>query len=169
MVWGLGLHHSCKFFSHLWRPKPARRRLVLFLWTKALPYSPHFYPDKFYNGSRIEGKCQISLLLNHSANTIQSTTMEWPWHLSAEPWVFFDFFPPVEPPYPVPFHWVGNSPGAFQPVPYPVSFVWVGISQYLSTESHSVFRPKVCMPRMFHPSPHIFPTRRGQVTCSTAK
>ena len=25
-------------------------------------YFPHFYPDKFYNGSQIEEKCQISLL-----------------------------------------------------------------------------------------------------------
>ena len=39
---------------------------------------------------------------------------------------------------PVPFHWVGNSLGIFQSVPHPVSFDWVGISQYLSTEPHSV-------------------------------
>ena len=32
--------------------------------------------DKFYNGSQIEEKCQMSLLLNHSAKTIQSPTME---------------------------------------------------------------------------------------------
>ena len=25
-------------------------------------YFPHFYPEKFYNGSQIEKKCQISLL-----------------------------------------------------------------------------------------------------------
>ena len=47
---------------------------------------------KFSNGSQIEGKCQISLLLNHLAKTIQSSTMERPPHLSAKPWVFLDFF-----------------------------------------------------------------------------
>ena len=67
-------------------------------------YFPHFYPDKFYKGSQIEEKCQISLLLNHSAKTIQSPTIERPQHLSAEPQVVLDFFFPIEPPYPVPFH-----------------------------------------------------------------
>ena len=43
-----------------------------------LSYIPYFYPDKFYNGSQIEEKCQISLLLNHLAKTIQSSTMEQP-------------------------------------------------------------------------------------------
>ena len=55
-------------------------------------YFLHFYPDKFYNGSQIEEKCQISRLLNHSAKTIQSPTMERSQHLSAEPRVFLDFF-----------------------------------------------------------------------------
>ena len=152
MVWGLGLHHSCKFLSHLRKPKPAGRSLVPFLQSKALIDSPHFYPDKFYNGSQIEGKCQISLFFNHLAKTVQSPTMEWPWHLSAEPWVFLDFFP-IEPPYPGPSHWVGNSPGIFQPAPHPVSFAWVGISLYLSAEPYSVSRPWVGMSQMFHPGP----------------
>ena len=93
-------------------------------------YFPHFYPDKFYKGNQIEGKCQISLLLNHLAKAIQSPTMERPQHLSAETQVFLNFFP-IEPPYPVPFHWVSNSPGIFQLPPHPVSFDWVGIPQYL--------------------------------------
>ena len=103
-------------------------------------HSPHFYPDKFCDGSQIEGKCQISLLLNHSAKTIQSPTMERPEHLSAETQVFLDFFQ-SRPPYSVPFHWVGNSPGIFQSAPHPVSFDWVGIPQYLSTKPHSLSRP----------------------------
>ena len=171
MVWGLGLHHSCKFLIHLRKPKPAGRSLVPFLQSKALIDSPHFYPDKFYNGSQIEGKCQISLFFNHLAKTVQSPTMEWPWHLSAEPWVFLDFFP-IEPPYPGPSHWVGNSPGIFQPAPHPVSFAWVGISRYLSAELHSVSRPGVGISWIFFTHPHhssIFPAGRGQVTCSTIK
>ena len=72
---GLGPHHSCKFLSHLRKPKLAQRSLVPFLQSKALMYFPHFYPDIFYNGSQIEKKCQISLLLNHSAKTMQS--LQW--------------------------------------------------------------------------------------------
>ena len=43
--------HSSKFLSHLTTPKSARRSIVTFLQSKALVYSPHFYPDKFYKGS----------------------------------------------------------------------------------------------------------------------
>ena len=146
-VWGVGLHHSHKFLSYLRKLKPAGRSLVPFLQSKALIYFSHFYPDKFFNGSQIEEKCQTSLLLNHSAKTMQSPTMKQPQHLSAKPWVFLNFFP-IEPPYPVPFHWVGNS-GIFQPAPHPVSFAWVRISGYLSTKPHLVSRPWVSIPWMF--------------------
>ena len=95
-VWGLGLHDSHKFLSHLRKPKPARGSLVTFLQSKALMYFPHFYPDKFYNGSQIEEKCQIRPLI-HSAKTIKSPTTEQPSHPSAEPWVFLDFFHNWEP------------------------------------------------------------------------
>ena len=61
-------------------------------------YFLHFYPDKFSKGSQIEKKYQISLLLNHSAKTIQSPTIERPQHLSAEPRVFLYFFPQLSPP-----------------------------------------------------------------------
>ena len=92
-VRGLCLHHSCKFLSHLRKPKLAQRSLVPFLQSKALMYFPHFYPDIFYNGSQIEKKCQISLLLNHSAKTMQS--LQWSnlgiFQLSP---LFLDFFPP---------------------------------------------------------------------------
>ena len=63
-----------------------------------LIYFLHFYPDKFYNGSQIEGKCRISLLLNHLAKTIQSSTMGRPQHLSAKPQVFLDLFHNQAPP-----------------------------------------------------------------------
>ena len=109
-------------------------------------YFPHFYPDKFYNSHKTEVKCQISLLLNHSARIIQTM---WHWHLSAKPWVFLDFFPNWAP-LPVPFHWIDNSPGIFQPAPHPVYFAWVGTSQHLSTEPYSGSRPWVCMPWMLH-------------------
>ena len=99
-----------KFLSHLRKPKLAGRCLVPFLQSKALMYYPHFYPDKFYNGSQTEERCQMSLLLKHSAKTFESPTTEWPQHLSAEAQVFLDFFP-IEPCYPVPFHCVGTSPG----------------------------------------------------------
>ena len=65
--------------------------MTLFFRAKLI-YFPHFYPDKFCNGSQIEGKCQISLLLNHSAKTIQSPTTDRTQHLSAEPWVFLSYF-----------------------------------------------------------------------------
>ena len=81
MVWGLGLHHSSKFLCHLRKPKPARRSLVPSLWRKVLMYFPHFYPNKFYKDSWMEEKCQISLLPMHSAEIIQSSTMEWPQYL----------------------------------------------------------------------------------------
>ena len=92
MVWRLSLHHSLKFLSHLRKTKLTRRSLVLFLQSKALMCFPHFYPEKFYKVSQIEGKYQITLLLNQSTKTIQSSTMEWPQHLSAETRVFLDFF-----------------------------------------------------------------------------
>ena len=140
MVWGLSLHHSLKFLSHLRKTKLTRRSLVLFLQSKALMCFPHFYPEKFYKVSQIEGKYQITLLLNQSTKTIQSSTMEWPQHLSAETRVFLDFFQ-SRPPYSVPFHWMGNSPDIFQPAPHPVSFDWVRIPQYLCTEPHALSRP----------------------------
>ena len=77
--------------------KLARRNLVPFLQSKALIYFPHFYPDKFYNGSQIEEKCQVNILLNHSAKIIQSFTMKQPQDLSAEPWAFLDSFPHLSP------------------------------------------------------------------------
>ena len=102
-VWELGLHHSRKFLSRQRKRKPARRWLVSFLWSKTLKYFPHFYPDKFYNDSQIEEKCQISLLLNHSAKTIQSPTMEQPRHLSAKPGIpqFFPSWAPLSSTFPL--------------------------------------------------------------------
>ena len=90
---GLGSQHSGKFLSHLRKTKLARRSLVPFVQSKALMYFSHFYPDKFYNGSQIEEKCQTSLLLNHSAKTIQSPTLEQPRNLSVRSQVFLNFFP----------------------------------------------------------------------------
>ena len=107
-------------------------------------YFPHFYSDKFYKGNQIEEKCQISLLLNKSAKTIQSPTMELPQHLSVGPRVFFDFFPnrvPLLSTFPV-----GGKFWHLSASPLPSIFggnshLWVGIPQYLSTEPHSVSRP----------------------------
>ena len=114
--------------------------------------SPHFYPDKFCNGSQIEGNCQISLLLYHSAKTIQSPTMEQPWNLSVRSQVFLNIFPNWALSRPVPFYWVTIALASLSQPPspnswHPVSFDWVGISPYLSTEPHSSW---VSMPRMFH-------------------
>ena len=61
-VWGLGLHHFRKFLSQQRKPKLAGRSLVPFLQSKVLMNFSHVYTDKFYNGSQIEEKCQISLL-----------------------------------------------------------------------------------------------------------
>ena len=74
--------------------------------------------------------------------------MEEPQHLSANPWVFLCFFSWAPPP-------THTFPlgGIFQAAPHPVSFTWVGISQYFSLESHSVSRPWLGMPWMFHPLP----------------
>ena len=98
-------------------------------------HSPHFYPDKFCDGSQIEGKCQISLLLNHSAKTIQSPTVEQPRNLSVRSQVFLNFFPNWALSRPVPFYWVTIALASFSQPPspnswHPVSFDWVGISQY---------------------------------------
>ena len=129
-------------------------------------YFPHFYPDKFYNGQSNWGKSV------RSASYL--TTQPRPF--SPLQWSNLGIFQPsprdsliffsIEPPYPVLFHLGCNSPGSFQPARYPVSFAWVGLSLYLSTESHSLSRPWVGMPWMFHPVPppppaSIFPTRRG--------
>ena len=133
-----------------------------------------FYPDKSYNGSQIEGKCQISLLLNHLAKTIQSPKMEQPQHLSVRPQVFLNFFPNWALSRPVPFHWVAIALASFSQPHHPppqlltpsifwlggnisVSFDWVGISQYLSAELHSVSRSCMSMPLMFHT--HTFPSQ----------
>ena len=71
-------------------------------------------------------------------------------------------FFPIEPSYPVPFHWVGNSSGIFQPAPHPVSFDWVGISLYLSTEPYSLSRSWVGMPRIFNLTAPPPPTHTHQ-------
>ena len=151
-AWGLGLHHAHKVLSHLRKLKLARRSLVLFLQSNALMYFPHFHPDKFYSGSQIEEKCQISLLTTQPR---PFSPLQWSnlgiFQLS--PSYSSIFFSPIEPPYPVPFYCVGNSPGIFQPAPHPVSFAWVGISLYLSAEPYSVSRPWVGMSQMFHPGP----------------
>ena len=158
MVWGLALHHSYKFLSHLRKLKLTAKTLVPFLWSKVVVFSPHFYANKFYKGSQTEGKCQISLLLNHSVKTTQFPTTKWPRCLSAKPWVFLNVFQFT--PSPVSFHWVGNSPGIFKPhPPTPITFDWVGTSWCLSTEPHSLPRPWVGMPWIFHlshPHPQYF-------------
>ena len=134
-----------------------------FIRSKALIYSPHFSLNKFDKGSRIEEKCQISLLPNHSAKTTQSPTTEEPQHLSAKPWVFpqvFSWAPLPAPPCPS-IGWV--FPGIFQAAPHPVSFTWGGISQYLSIEPHSVSRPWLDMPWIFHaPPPASFQLGKGR-------
>ena len=86
-VWGPGLHHSYKFISHLRKTKISR--------VDSCPFLPEqrsnifsFYPDKFYKGSGIEEVSNWPL----TYKTISSPTMEQPWHFSAKPQVFFDFF-----------------------------------------------------------------------------
>ena len=150
-VWELGLHHSHKFLTHL-RKLKLDRSLVLFLQSKALIYFPHFYPNKFFNNSQIEEKCQISFLLNHSAKTIQSPTTERPRHLSAKPWYPL-IFSQLSTPLPSSFPLGGQFPWHLSASPHPVSFACMGIYQYLSTEFHSVSRPWEGMLRMFHPPP----------------
>ena len=124
MVWGLALHHSYKFLSHLRKLKMTGRTLAPFLWSKAAIYSPHFYANKFYKGSQTEEKCQISLLLNHSVKTTQFPTTERPQCLSVKHWVFLDVFQLA--PTPVSFHWLGNSPGIFKPHTPPSIFLLDG-------------------------------------------
>ena len=120
MVWGLCLHHSRKFLSHLRKLKLARRGVLsLFFRTKPSYIFLSFILTNSIMAVKLR-KCQISLL------TTQSPTTEHPWHLSAEPGVFLDFFSQSSPPYPVPFYCVSNSPGitsgpskpGWQPVPF---------------------------------------------------
>ena len=168
MVWGLALHHSYKFLSHLRKLKLTAKTLVPFLWSKVV-YSPHFYANKFYKGSQTEGKCQLSLLLNHSVKTTQFPTTKWPRCLSAKPWVFLNVFQLTPPP--VSFHWVGNSPGIFKPHPPPPYLLtgWEFHGVFHTSPTHCLDHEWVC-PGCFicpTPTPSIFLTGRGQVTCST--
>ena len=106
-----------------------------------LSYFPHFYPDKFYNGSQIEEKGQISLLLNHLAKTIQSSTTERPQHLSAEPQVFLDFFPQLN--MPTQFLSIGWAIllASFSQPPMQYLLTEWEFSRCASTKPYSVSRP----------------------------
>ena len=169
-VWRLGLHHSRKFLSHLRKPKLAGRSLVPFLQSKALMYFPHFYPDKFYNGSQIEEKCQISLLTTQprQLSALQRSNLGIYQPSPGYSLIFF-FFQSI-PPYPVPFHWMGNSSGIFQPPPTQHLLTgWGFFSIFPPSPTQCLDHEWVC-PRCFtRVPPSIFPTRRGQVTCSTTK
>ena len=165
-IWGLGLHHSSKFLSHLRKPKLARRSLVPFHQSKALMYFPHFYPEKFYNGSQIEKKCQISLLTSQ------------PRPFSPLQWSDLSIFQ-LSPAYssifssralPAQYLSTGRAIllASFSQPPMQYLLTEWEFSRYLSTKPYSMSRPWVGDALDVSP-PSIIPPGRGQVTCSAAK
>ena len=68
--------------------------------------------------------------------------------------IFFNRVPPHPPPRTLLL-------GIFHPGSHPLSFDWLGIYQYLSTEPHSVSRPWVGMPQIFHPLPQYLSNWEG--------
>ena len=153
-VWGLGLHDSHKFLSHLRKPKLARRSLVTFLQSKALMYSPHFYPDKFDNGSQIEGKCQISLLSTQPRplSPLQRSNLGILQLSPGYSLIFFHNWDPLPSTFPLggqfPWHRSASLPPSIFWLSgnFSVSFNW----------AHSVSRPWVSMPQMFQPGPSLY-------------
>ena len=133
-----------------------------------LSYS-HVYPDKAYKGSLIEGNCQISLLPNHSAKTAQFPTMEQPWRLSAEPWVFLNLFS-IDALCPRAFSLDGYSLASFSqsPTQY-LSAVWKPLSIFQPSPSQCLDHEWVYPGYFTRALSTIFPTGSGQVTCSTTK
>ena len=133
MVWGLGPHHSHKFLQ------PGE---VLSLFFRA-KLSCIFFTFILKNSTK-------AIKLRKSVRSASYLTTQ-PRPFSPLQWSnlgifqsgpkYSSIFFPIKPPYPVPFTWVGNSSGIFQPAPHPVSLGWVGLPQYLSTEPHSVSRP----------------------------
>ena len=133
-------------------------------------YFPHFYTDKFYKGNQIEEKCQISLLLNNSAKTIQSPTMEQPWHLSAEPIIPRFFSPQLSPTTQcLSTGWAILLASFSHPLTQYLLPGWEFLCIFQLSPTQCLDHEWVC-PRCFTQAPpSIFPTWRGQVTCSTTK
>ena len=134
-------------------------------------YFSYFCPKTFHIGSQNEEKCQISLLPNHSARTTQAPTMEQPQCLSAKPWVFLDIFqlsPSPPTPKDLATGWVFPWASFSQALTQYLLIGWEFISIFQLSPIQCLDHEWVC-PRYFTPHPSIFPTGRGQVTCSTSK
>ena len=109
MVWELCLHYSCKFLSHLRKLKPASKHLAPFCQSEALIYIS-FHPNKFYKGSQLEEKFQISLLTTQKRPCIPLKQSDLS-IFQANSRYFLIFFswhhphPSPSPSPPVPFHY----------------------------------------------------------------
>ena len=172
-VWWLGLHHSHKLLSHLRKLNwPGGVLSIFFRGKLSFIFLTFILTNSIMTVKLKKSVRSTSYLTTQPSlfSILQQSNLGIFQLSPGYPLFFSQLSYPPPPHYPVPFPWVGNSPGIFQPAPYPISFAWVGISQYLSAEPHSVSRPWVGMPWIFHlPPSSIFPTRRGQVTCSTTK
>ena len=136
--------------------------LVPFLQSKALMYFPHFYPDKFYNGSQIGEKCQNSQDCSVPYNGGTSASFSRALGIAR-------FFSQLRPSTQYLSTGWAILLAPFSQTP----------NQYLLTgwEFFSVFQPSpiqcldhewVCLGCFTRAHPSICSTRRGQV-CSTAK
>ena len=174
MIWGLGLHHPHKFLSLLRKAQPAKRSLVPFFHSKALIHS-HLYPDRFYKGSRIEVVRSASYLTTQPrpVSPLQRSNLSI---FQLSPGYSSIFFSVEQPPppytHPVLFHWVVIHLASFSHLPrstFPLGGNF--LVSFNRAEPHSCLDHEWVSPGCFtgSPLPHIFPTGRGRVTCSTAK
>ena len=132
-------------------------------------YFPHFYPDKFYNGSQIEEKCQISLLTTQprQLSALQRSNLGIYQPSPGYSLIFFFFSRSPHTQY-LSTGWAILLASFSQPPTQHLLTVWdFGIFQTSPTQclDHEWVYPR-CFTRV---PPSIFPTRRGQVTCSTTK
>ena len=135
----LGLHHSHKFLSHPRKPKWPGGVLSFFFRAKLSCIFLTFILTNSIMVIKLRKTVRSASYLTtrpRPLNPLQRSNLSI---FQLSPGFSLIFFP-IEPSYPVPFHWVGNSSGIFQPAPHPVSFDWVRISLYLSTEPYSLSR-----------------------------
>ena len=107
-IWGLCLHHSHKFLSHL---RKLGRVLFLFFGAKLWCNIFTFIPTNSIKAAKLRKSIRSASYFNHSAQTTQSPTTEQ--NLVSFNQASLSIFPLGE-----------YFPGIFQPGPSPVSFNW---------------------------------------------
>ena len=132
-------------------------------------YFPHFYPDKFYNGSQIEEKCQISLLTTQPR---PFSPLQWSnlGIFQPSPVIPRFFSPQLSPPTQcLSTRWAILLASFSQPPTQYLLPGWEFRCIFQLSPTQCLDHEWVC-PRCFtRAPPSIFPTVMGQVTCSTTK